>query len=306
VSPEEARLRLRGTVGRGLQRLGWPGRAIPDGTLFDVGLLRTRPAAEIEAAVRRRCCTVPVSADTALCRALGRYKMYVDLADEGLSPHLMLDGVWELGTTRALACRVGEGVTAFDVGANLGYYTLLLAELVGAAGHVHAAEPNPHVMSRLHRSVRLNGFAARVSLHAAPLGAAGGEEVVLHVPEGLPQNASLRGGGREGAVRHVLRTTTLDEIVGDGPVGFVKIDAEGAEQAIWQGMARLLARRERLTVFVEFTPDRYEDPAAFLRQMLATGFALSIVDADGTVRPVGFDAVLAGPRHEDRMLVLER
>ncbi len=306
MSPEEARLRLRRVVGSGLRAAGLRGSDGPDGTLFDVGLLRTRPAAEIEAAVRRRCQVVPVSADTALCRALGRYKMYVDLADEGLSPHLMLDGVWELATTRALASRVREGVVAVDVGANLGYYTVLLAELAGASGHVHAAEPNPSVMARLARTVRLNGYGARVSLHAAPFGAAGGESVVLHVPDGLPQNASLRGGGRAGASSHALVTTTLDAVVGDGPVGFVKIDAEGAEQAIWQGMARLLARRERLTVFVEFTPDRYEDPAAFLRDILATGFALSIVDADGEVRPVGFDSVLAGPRHVDRMLVLER
>ena len=305
MSPGEARLRLRRTVGSGLRAVGLRG-GVPDGTLFDVGLLRTRPAAEIEAAVRARCHVVPVSADTALCRSLGRYKMYVDLADDGLSPHLMLDGVWELGTTRALACRVGEGVVAFDVGANLGYYTVLLAELVGASGHVHAAEPNPRVMARLRRTVALNGYGARVSLHAEPLGAVGGEAVVLHVPDGLPQNATLRGGGREGASSHSLVTTTLDAVVGDGPAGFVKIDAEGAEQAIWQGMARLLARRERLTVFVEFTPDRYDDPAAFLRLILATGFALSIVDADGEVRPIGFDAVLAGPAHVDRMLVLER
>lgn len=290
----------------GLHRAGLRGGASEDGHLFDVGLLRAPPSAAHEAAIRRLCHTVPVSADTALCRALGRYKMYVDLADEGLSPHLMLDGTWEMATTRALACRVREGMTAFDVGANLGYYTVLLAELVGPAGRVHAAEPNPAILSRLRRTVRLNGFDDRVSLHAAPLAASPGEEVLLHVPAGLPQNASLHGGRREGAATHALHTTTLDEIAGDAPVSFVKIDAEGAEQAIWQGMARLLARREPLTVLVEFTPDRYPDPAAFLRALLETGFALSIVAASGEVRPVAFDAVLAGPRHVDRMLVLER
>ena len=86
----------------------------------------------------------------------------------------------------------------------------------------------------------------------------------------------------------------------------VKIDAEGAERSIWQGMARLLARRAPLTAFVEFTPDRYADAPGFLRRLLETGFSLSIVDADGEVRPVAFDAVLAGPGHVDRMLVLER
>ena len=289
-----------------LSRAGLRGGAAEDGALFDVGLLRAPPTPAHEAAIRRLCHVVPVSADTALCRALGRYKMYVDLADEGLSPHLMLDGTWELATTRALAARVHEGMTVFDVGANLGYYTVLLADLVGPGGHVHAAEPNPAILSRLRSTVRLNGFGGRVTLHAAPLAATPGESVVLHVPAGLPQNASLRVGGHEGALSHALRTTTLDEIAGDSSVSFVKIDAEGAEQAIWQGMARLLARRAPLTVLVEFTPDRYADPAAFLRQLLETGFSLSIVDSSGEVRPIGFDAVLAGPRHVDRMLVLER
>ncbi len=288
------------------RRLGLRGGLSEDGLLFDVGLLRAPPTHAHEAAIRRLCHAVPVSPDTALCRVLGRYKMYVDLADQGLSPHLLLDGTWEMPTTRALACRVREGMAAFDVGANLGYYTILLAELVGATGHVHAAEPNPAVMARLRSTVRLNGFDSRVTLHASPLAALPGEEVVLHVPAGLPQNASLHGGPDEGTLAHVLRTTTLDEIVGDRPVDFVKIDAEGAEQSIWQGMARLLARRAPLTALVEFTPNRYADAPGFLRRLLETGFSLSIVAPDGEVRPIGFDAVLAGPGHVDRMLVLER
>ena len=297
---------LRGRLRESLRRAGLRGGASEDGLLFDVGLLRASPEHAHEAAIRRLCHVVPVSADTALCRVLGRYKMYVDLADQGLSPHLMLDGTWELPTTRALACRVREGMTVFDVGANLGYYTILLAELVGARGHVHAAEPNPLVMARLRSSVRLNGFASRVTLHADPLAAAPGQEVVLHVPAGLPQNASLHRVPSEGTLAHALRTTTLDEIVGDRRVDLVKIDAEGAEQSIWAGMARLLDRRAPLTALVEFTPDRYADAPGFLRTLLEPGFALSIVAPDGEVRPIGFDAMLAGPGHEDRMLVLER
>lgn len=289
-----------------LARTGLRGGMSEDGMLFDVGLLRAPPSAAHEAAIRRLCHVVPISADTALCRALGRYKMFVDLADEGLSPHLMLDGTWEMATTRALAHRVREGMTVFDVGANLGYYTVLMADLVGAAGRVHAAEPNPAILARLRRTVRLNGFESRVSLHSAPLAATAGEEVLLHVPAGLPQNASLHGGSREGSATHALRTTTLDVIAGDAPVSFVKIDAEGAEQAIWAGMAGVLARRAPLTVLMEFTPDRYPDPAAFLRELLATGLALSMIVPSGEVRPVDPDVVLDGPANEDRMLVLER
>jgi FkbM family methyltransferase len=275
--------------------------------LFDLGLLRTRSRNENEVAIRRLCNTVHVSGDAVLCRALGRYKMYVDPSDDGISPHLMLDGLWEVWVTEAMLGFVRPGMTAIDVGANLGYYTLLLADLVGGDGRVHAAEPNPRMMSLLARSLRVNGFAGRVSLCPQPLSARSGEQVVLAVPAGLPQNGHLIAPDVETAeIHHVLTTTTLDDLIGDGPIDFIKIDAEGAEQAIWQGMARVLARRKPLVVFIEFTPDRYQDPKAFLNQMLETGFALAIIDHRHGVRPISIEQVLEGPGHEDRMLVLAR
>lgn len=280
--------------------------APPDGQLFDLGLLTSRARDENEAAIRRLCATVRVSDDTVLCRALGRYKMYVDPSDEGLSPHLMLDGLWEVWVTEAILGFVRSGMTVVDVGANLGYYTLLLADLVGAEGRVHAAEPNPRMASLLRRSLRINGFSGRVSVCPDPLSARAGEKVVLHVPADLPQNGHLRADGVGLPGTYALTTTTLDDIVGDGPVDFIKIDAEGAEQAIWQGMGRVLARRNPLVVFIEFTPDRYQDAAAFLQQMLETGFALAIVDHREGVRAVAAEEVLAGPGDVDRMLVLAR
>ena len=292
-------------------RLGWPRRqpaeVEPDDNLFDLDLLRTASRRSNRAEIRRLCRTVRLADDTALCRVLGRYKMYVDVTDEGLSPHLMLDGLWEMWVTEAMPGFVRGGMTVVDVGANLGYFTMLLADLVGAEGRVLAAEPNPRMMSLLARSVRVNGFGPRVSLHAAPLSARAGDAVSLHVPAGLPQNGQVVADPLEpapGALR--LTTTTLDELVGDGPCDFVKIDAEGAEQDIWTGMARVLARRAPLAVFVEFTPARYTDPAGFLRRMLETGFALAIVDHQAGVRPVGPAEVLAGRGDEDRMLVLAR
>jgi FkbM family methyltransferase len=280
---------------------------VDDGRLFDLGLLRMRSRDENEAAIRRLCDTVHVSGDAVLCRALGRYKMYVDPSDEGISPHLMLDGLWEVWVTEAMLGFVRSGMTAIDVGANLGYYTLLLADLVGGDGHVHAVEPNPRMMSLLARSLRVNGLSGRVSLCADPLSARAGEQVVLHVPAGLPQNGYLLARDSNVAGPHqVLSTTTVDDLVGDGPVDFIKIDAEGAEQAIWQGMARVLDRRAPLVVFIEFTPDRYRDPEAFLNQMLETGFALAIIDHRQGVQPVNIEQVLAGRGHEDRMLVLVR
>ena len=103
-----------------------------------------------------------------------------------------------------------------------------------------------------------------------------------------------------------MLTTTLDALVGDGPVDFIKVDAEGAELGIWRGMAAILARGQPLTVVMEFTPDRYPDPVAFLGEMRQAGFSLSVLDHKRGVEASDGSFILDRPGHEDQMLVLRR
>jgi hypothetical protein len=84
---------------------------------------------------------VAIDGETILCRILGRYKIYVDSHDWGISPHLMLDGVWEIRTTEVVVDLLLPGMTAIDVGANLGYFTLLMAGLCGPSGRCSRSSP---------------------------------------------------------------------------------------------------------------------------------------------------------------------
>ncbi|UFN50172.1 FkbM family methyltransferase [Roseomonas sp. OT10] len=270
--------------------------------LFDLGRLDPQRRVACEAEIRALCQTVPLGGDTALCRALGRYKIFVDTRDIGFSVHLMLDGYWEMWVTEAMVRFVRGGMTVVDVGANLGYFTLLLSELVGAQGRVHAVEPNPRLAGLLRQSLAVNGFTERAVLHTRPLGAVSGQPVTLHVPEGLPQNGYVVPGGGKGAVS----TATVDEIVGDGPVDFIKIDVEGAEQDVWRGMRGVLARRQPLAIFLEFNRHRYADPGGFLASIEEHGFSMGQIDLARGVQPVDRHAILARESLEDWMLVLAR
>ncbi len=278
--------------------------------LLTLEALRDLPRQVSGRAIRDLCAAVPMSDDMILCRILGRYKLFVDAADFGHSPHLMLDGYWEMWVTAALLQTLREGMATADIGANLGYFTLLMADIVGPSGHVHAFEPNPRIMTLLGRSVALNGFADRVTPHAAPLGATHGEAVRLIVPEGEPKNAHLsrmpRDAEAAGSVGHDLRGAALDDVIGDGPLDFVKIDAEGAEQDIWRGMRRLVARGNPMTIFLEFTADRYLAPDAFLAEIAAAGFALNRIDRRRGVVATSAREVLAAPGDVDQMLALIR
>jgi FkbM family methyltransferase len=275
------------------------------GMLFDLAHLRDQPRVQNEAAIRLLCRNAYLGRSTALCRVLGRYKMYVDTMDIGLSSHLLIDGYWEMWVTEAMLSFLRAPMVAIDVGANLGYYTMLMADLVGPAGRVHAFEPNPLIRQRLAHSVAVNGYGGRTTVHGEPLSDRAGETVRLIVPEGEPKNAHILPDGPD-ATGLTLQTTTIDALVGDGPVDFIKIDAEGAELAIWHGMRRLLDRRQSLAIFLEFNPARYADAAGFLTGIRAQGFNVAVIDPQEGVVPVSDASILEAAGREDWMLVLAR
>jgi FkbM family methyltransferase len=273
------------------------------GMAFDLWRLQTAPRHLNEAAIRALCRSVYLGGGVAVCRVLGRYRMFVDTNDIGLSTLLLLDGFWEIWVTEAMLSLVRPGMTAIDVGANLGYFTMLLGDLVGDEGRTIAVEPNPHLASLLRRSVSINGYAARTALHESALGDRPGNAGLI-IPAGEPKNAYLAPVGMAGGVNVPVRR--LDEIEGALDADFIKIDVEGAEEAVWRGMAGILARNRPLTIVLEFTPGRYADPARFLDEILASGFDLRIIDHQAGIVPISRSEVLAAPPAVDQMLVLMR
>ncbi len=85
----------------------------------------------LERACRAQAQPVYIGDHTALCRILGRYKFYVDTRDRGFGSNVLLDGFWEMWLTMAIARAVKPGMVAIDIGANFGYFSLLMADLVG-------------------------------------------------------------------------------------------------------------------------------------------------------------------------------
>lgn len=274
--------------------------------LFDVHNLIPSRREHNQDFIRARCQAVSVAPAQTLARVLGRYKMYVDPQDYGLSPHLMLDGYWEMPTTEALVRCVRPGMVVADVGANVGYFTILMADLVGSSGKVMAFEPNPAMAERIRRSAYLNGLTERVEIYPVALYDANCPVSFL-MPSDEPKNAYIspyEGVELTGGV--ILDAERLDSRAEWHSIELLKIDAEGAEERIWAGASGLRHSDRLRTIVLEFQPGRYTDPRAFIENICSWGFGLEWIDPASGIEAVTIEAILARRPDEDVMLVFRR
>jgi FkbM family methyltransferase len=262
----------------------------------------------LESVSRQNCQTLYLGDKTALCRVLGKYIMFVDTEDIGITPHLCFNGYWESWITMAMARTIRPGWRAIDIGANHGYYTLIMADAVGPDGAVLAVEPNPRLADLLKRNIDVNGFPRSTALLSKAISDQSASRVTFVIPEGnRSMNGTLCGVGGDGDKVFEVDTMTLDEAVKAWPrVDFIKIDAEGAEEGIWRGMQRTLEQNPDITIIMEVNSLKYREPRAFIRSILDAGFSLRFIDYDSHIKNVTEDQLVSNPSGLDWMLFLRR
>lgn len=248
---------------------------------------------ELRSVSRSSAQTAYLGEDLLLCRILGRYLLYASAKDTDLVPHLCLNGFWEPRLTMTLLKTIQPNWYCLDVGANHGYYTLLLADLVGAAGRVLALEPNHKLGNLIQRSLSVNGFADWAAVRSVAAAAESGETVQLIVPAGKTGHASIRIMATADDEVMEVETMTIDQLTADWPrLDVIKIDVEGAEAAVWQGMQYTLQRHPNVLILLEFGVARYPNPKEFLDEIQAAGFNLRQIDQGGEIKPVSIDECL--------------
>jgi FkbM family methyltransferase len=163
-----------------------------------------------------------------------------------------VDGTNEPPVQRAVDSNLDPGDVFVDVGANVGFFSLLAARRVGPEGAVFAIEPLPRNVEAIQRNARRNRFGNIAVVRAAASDEQG--SAILIVTD-HPGGAALEGADTPPDATGTLSvtTTTLDDLVDAGtmrPPSLVKIDVEGAEVAVLRGMARMM-RTTRPAVIVE-------------------------------------------------------
>jgi FkbM family methyltransferase len=194
--------------------------------------------------------------------------------DEVISPIIRAHGTWEPELGEKLRAVLRPGMTAVDVGGNIGYTALLMAEAVGPEGRVFAIEPDPrnaHVL-RLNAE-RTRGAPVEV-VEAAAWSEPGELELALSESNTGDHRVGLTGAGRETVS---VRAVALDDVL-PASVDLLLMDVQAAEHVALRG-ARELLRRSRPLVFVEFWPtgirEAGDDPLSVLEEYAESGFAIT-------------------------------
>ncbi|MCO6454929.1 MAG: FkbM family methyltransferase [Pirellulaceae bacterium] len=244
-----------------------------------------------------------------LCRLLGEFLAFVDTRDLMLGPRLVTDGFWEAWVTLAIARYLQPGMWCVDVGANYGYYTLLMAAACGVDGRVVACEPNPLLAEQyLPQNLVLNGLHHGVEICPKVIGNVDDQvlEFVLH--EGDFATSSLEPWAyayRCATVR--VPSMTLDRLCSNWPrMDLIKVDAEGAEGLVWEGMRQTLRRFPQTVVVLEVHlgrgPWQVQD---LIRQMEADGFAPRAINYEGDIVDISLETIVEQP-HEHWTLWLQK
>jgi FkbM family methyltransferase len=205
---------------------------------------------------------------------------------EVIDASLFFSGSFEPRAERIMARHLAPGMTAIDVGANIGYHTLRMARSVGPEGQVVAIEPGPRAVSRLRRNLALNTFS-NVDVVVAALGDHDAELVELHVQSSYPLS------GSSGTERALVRVARLDGLVLERElrrVDLIKIDVDGQEAKVLRGAVETLERFHPV-LFFELTPSvveaRGDSVAELFASLVSLGYSIS--DESGTPQqdPVG-------------------
>jgi FkbM family methyltransferase len=177
--------------------------------------------------------------------------------------NLLRGRLHEPATTELVVKEVKPGQTVVDIGANVGYFSLLFARAVGQDGIVHAFEPNPRLARILRYNLSLNGYRNVVVNQKAVSDRNGSAR--FYVPKQGHERSSLE--PRHSSQIIDVATTKLDDYFEpkEDRVDWIKLDVEGHETKALKGMRAILRSNKGIRLIVEFIPERpgFDEEAYF-------------------------------------------
>lgn len=162
---------------------------------------------------------------------------------------------WEPETTKIVKDLVKPGMTCLDIGASVGYFTLLFSRQVGPTGKVFSFEPTTNQISYIKKNIKKNGYEKIAKVFH--MGA-----FDVHDEIGMPVHAPIKYKVKVGPVDDVL------EAEGVSQVDFIKIDVDGVEPRVLKGLIRIIERSPNLKMMIEYYPKYIEQAGCSTQEFM--------------------------------------
>ncbi len=222
------------------------------------------------------------------------FKIFLNPEDmSDISALIATSGRPNLPVTCLLSAMLRPGMNVVDVGANLGFYTLLAANCVGKSGRVWSFEPEPHNFQLLMKSIRASNLHNVEPVQMALSDKPGAERLYL-APASEPNAHTLSQDRGMGSLE--IQSTSLDDFWrarGTGRLDLLKVHVFGDEPIVLRGSRKVL-RASRPMVVTRFGSSRWEDDASLLDDLCSWYDVYEIVESPSLIEPIEKSALVVG------------
>lgn len=217
-------------------------------------------------------------------------KLFINPKDKILSDTIIRDRIWEPQETKFITSFIKKGWTILDIGANIGYFTLLFSKLAGKRGKVFAFEPDLENFTLLEQNVNENKLKNIVLVKKAVSNTTG--KIKLFLDEENKGDHKIYN-SYDGRKSITIESIRLDDYFKDykGKIDFIKMDIQGAEGLAAAGMLDLLKKQKNITIISEYWPHGLHkagvNPPNYLKLLKKNNFRLlQLHESTGSVTPL--------------------
>lgn len=248
---------------------------------------------------------------------LSTYFLNCDLKDRGITRFLYLFKIYEPAETAFIKKYVKKNMCVVDIGANIGYYSVLMSKLVGPRGSVLSFEASPRNYELLKKNIRDNKCENTSTFNLAISNEYGAIDFIetrsyfgqSHIAKSEECNKISRD---KKSIE--IETLRLDDFFHKNPYpspSLIKMDIEGAEGLAFQGMQELINNCEDIAIIFELTPKSLKeygtDPSVMLLQLREMGFRFYSCSITGELNELEYSNLLSDiPKNKHINIIANR
>ncbi len=205
----------------------------------------------------------------------GGHKIFINSRDTGIAPYLLMGKPFAPDEIALLEKILKPKMVFVDIGANIGYFSLIAAKLVGSGGKVFAFEPDSENFKLLEKNIKANNYKNITAVQKAISDKTGKARLYLDSENLCGHSLTARKGNKFVEVE----TVVLDDFLRDEKIDVIKIDVEGFEPAVLEGMKNIIKNNKDIMIITEFYPNAIKragySPEKYKNDLIDLGFKLT-------------------------------